>query len=256
MKILLLDIETQPLNVKVWGLWDKFIPSDSILVPGYTMCFAAKWLGSKEIFFHRVVGRQGTVAFERSRRRMALAAHELIDEADAIIHYNGARFDIPTLNQEFLLQGLGPPSPHADIDLLRTAKQRFRLPSNKLSYVSKILGLEGKTPHKGQDLWDECREDDEKAWKVMEKYNKQDVKLLEPVYKALLPWIKNHPNYGLYTGADKPTCPNCGGTVLQRRGFSRTKTQTYQRFQCNDCGTWTRARTNETVNRANIMMSI
>ncbi len=41
---------------------------------------------------------------------------------------------------------------------------------------------------------------DPAAWKVMEKYNKQDVLLLEKVYDRLLPWIKSHPNHHLFNG--------------------------------------------------------
>jgi hypothetical protein len=33
--------------------------------------------------------------------------------------------------------------------------------------------------------------DDPKAWALMGRYNRQDVKLLEKLYVALLPWIQN-----------------------------------------------------------------
>ena len=34
----------------------------------------------------------------------------------------------------------------------------------------------------------------------MEKYNRQDVTLLEELYAVLQPWIPNHPHRGLYDG--------------------------------------------------------
>jgi hypothetical protein len=79
---------------------------------------------------------------------------------------------------------------------------------------------------------------DPAAWKVMEKYNKQDVLLLEKVYDRLLPWIKSHPNHNLFSGHG---CPNCGSGRLQKRGFTYTTTGTFQRFQCTDCGSWSKS---------------
>ena len=67
--------------------------------------------------------------------------HKLVDEADAIITYNGKRFDMPILNKEFLLLGFDLPSPYKDIDLLNTARQNFKFASNKLDYISQELGI-------------------------------------------------------------------------------------------------------------------
>ena len=79
---------------------------------------------------------------------------------------------------------------------------------------------------------------DPAAWKVMEKYNKQDVLLLEKVYQRLLPWIgKAHPNRNLYDGKG---CSVCGSHKLQKRGFAYTVTGTFQRYQCTDCGSWSK----------------
>jgi DNA polymerase III epsilon subunit-like protein len=167
--------------------------------------------------------------------------HKLMDEADAIVHYNGARFDVPTLNKEFLEQGMPPPSPAKPIDLLKTAKRRFRFPSNKLDFISTHLGLGSKTKHKGHQLWIDCLAGKEAAWRVMERYNKQDVRLLEKVYVRMLPWIPNHPNRGAYDGV--AGCPHCGKNHIQRRGFAVTTSKRYPRFQCADCGTWFRGTT-------------
>jgi hypothetical protein len=164
--------------------------------------------------------------------------HDLISEADAVVHYNGTRFDIPVLNKEFLLQHLAPPAPYKQIDLLRVVRKEFRFPSNKLDYIAQRLGLGKKTDHEGYQLWVKCMNKDPAAWKVMEKYNKQDVVLLEKVYDRLLPWIKSHPNHNLYGGDG---CPNCGSHRLQKRGFSYTTTGTFQRFQCTNCGSWSKS---------------
>jgi DNA polymerase elongation subunit (family B) len=237
VKILLLDIETAPNLVHVWGLWQQNVHISQIMDASYVMCYAAKWLGEDEMFFDSVHKSRPKVMLKR--------VHKLLEEADAVIHYNGTRFDIPTLNKEFLLNGLTPPATYRQIDLLSTARGRFRFPSNKLDYIAKALSVGEKHKHAGHDLWVKCMAGDEDAWKQMEEYNKQDVNLLEKVYEIFRPWIRNHPNVGLYNQDGEHTCPNCGGHDLRKRGHSYTANTRYQRYRCNDCGTWSRSRTKD-----------
>jgi len=234
MKILHLDIETAPNKVYVWGLWNQNVGINQIVEPGYTMCWAAKWHGDKTVHFDSLK--------ESGTYDMLMSIWQLLDEADAVVHYNGDKFDIPTLNKEFLLYGIEPPTPSQSIDILRVVKQRFRFPSNKLDYVAQALGLGGKTKHTGMELWKDCMDMQPKAWKLMERYNKQDVKLLEKVYKEVLPWIKNHPNHALYKETNDITCTNCGSEHVHKCGIEHTKTQTYQRYRCTKCHTPLRGR--------------
>ncbi|HEX7129113.1 MAG TPA: hypothetical protein VF217_03475, partial [Rhodanobacteraceae bacterium] len=124
------------------------------------------------------------------------------------------------------------------VDLLKTARSRFRLASNKLDFVAQQLGLGKKVEHKGHELWLGCMNGDAESWRVMERYNKQDVILLERVYDRLLPWIKGHPNHSTHSG--DLVCPYCGGTHYQRRGEAVTAAGRYWRYQCKDCGGWFR----------------
>lgn len=234
MKILLVDIETAPNVAYVWGLFKENIPIQRIVDSGYVLCWAAKWLGDDEVMFDSI---------HRSRpKRMLQRIHKLLDDADAVVHYNGTRFDIPTLNKEFLLHKLTPPSAYRQIDLFQTAKSRFRFVSNKLDYIAQQLGVGKKHVHEGFELWVRCMNKDAEAWKSMETYNKQDVTLLEQVYYLFRPWIRNHPNTGIYLGDGSSVCPACGSEHLVRRGFAFTTTGRYQRYCCSDCGHWSRSR--------------
>jgi predicted RNA-binding Zn-ribbon protein involved in translation (DUF1610 family) len=236
LKILLLDIETAPNLAYVWGLFNENIPIARIVDSGYVLCWAAKWLGEDAIFFDSL--------HNSKPKKMLKGIHKLLEEADAVIHYNGTRFDIPTLNKEFLLHKMTPPATYKQIDLLLTARGRFRFASNKLDFIANALGVGQKTKHAGFELWVQCMAGDEDAWKDMEEYNKNDVVLLEGVYKIFKPWIRNHPNVNLYTEEGTPdACPHCGSQNLKRRGFSHTATQRYQRYQCGDCGAWSRGKT-------------
>lgn len=178
---------------------------------------------------------------------MLKLAHSLLDEADAVVHYNGARHDIPHLNRGFIEIGLTPPSPYKQIDLLTTAKRQFKFPSNKLEYVAKALGVGEKMKNSGFELWTRCMKGDKEAWKEMQEYNIQDVVVLEGVYNKLLPWIKQHTNHSLFSDGTEHVCPNCGSKHLQKRGFYYTLSSVFQRFKCNSCGHW--SKDNKVLNR-------
>ena len=231
MKILLLDIESSPNTAHVWGLWQQNVSINQLMESSYVLCYAAKWLGDEEVTFDSV--------HQSKPKTMLKGIHGLLNDADAVVHYNGTKFDIPTLNKEFLLHSFNPPSPYKQIDLLRVVRSNFRFPSNKLDYVAQRLNLGKKHEHEGHELWVKCMNGDKDAWKRMEQYNIQDVVLLESLYNALRPWIKSHPNHNLF--ADDHVCPNCASTRLQKRGTSISSTGTYQRYQCSSCGTWSQS---------------
>lgn len=249
-KILLLDIETFPNVGFIWSLWDKFIPIDRIVEPGYTLCWAAKWVGQREVMFSSV--------WDDGPHDMIMNMFDLLEEADIVITYNGDKFDLPTLNREFLDLSLPQPASYKSLDLYKTVRKQFRLVSNKLDYVCQHLGLGAKTQHKGMALWAGCAEGNEKDQRVMKRYNIQDVRLLEKLYKRLLPWIKQHPNMALYFDPKRPVCHACGSSHLQKRGFASTNTMTYQRYQCQSCGSWSRERTNNVPKekKANILTRV
>ena len=205
MKILLLDIETAPNLVHVWGLWQQNVGLPQIIDSGYVLCWAAKWLGDEGVMF--------ASTHHDGRTDMLIQIHTLMDEADAVVHFNG------------------------------TARSRFRFPSNKLDYISNALGFGKKVKHIGHELWIQCMAGDAVAWKQMQEYNIHDVVLLERVYKKLLPWIKGHANRSLYS-EDSLVCPSCGGKHYHKRGFQYTQTCKYQRYQCSGCGGWFRDTTN------------
>ena len=231
MKILLIDIETAPNLAFVWGLWQQNVGISQIQAAGYTMCFAARWYGQKDIIFDSVK--------KSGAKRMLKHVHKLLSEADVVITYNGDKFDLPTLNKEFIQLEMLPPAPYKSLDLYKTAKTKFRFASNKLDYLGKALNIGQKVKHAGMDLWIQCMAGQEDAWKDMERYNRHDVVLLQLVYERMRPWL-NHPNHGTYDEPGIPVCPNCGSGHLQRRGFARTIVQKYPRYQCCDCGAWSR----------------
>lgn len=232
MNKLLLDIETAPNIGHIWGLWKQNVSLSQLMFSGYVMCWAAKWVGKKRVYFSSI--KKDTAI------NMLTEIHTLMSEADAIITWNGVKFDIPTLNRDFILNGLPPPPSVQQIDLIQIAQHRFKFVSNKLEYVTKALGCTEKMKvEEGHELWVKCMAGDVKAWDTMKKYNINDTCILEEIYNKMLPWIQGHPHVGL-NAEDPDACPNCGGKNLQSRGWAYTKLSKYRRFQCTDCGTWSR----------------
>lgn len=229
MKILLLDIETTPHLSWHWGMWNQNIAVNQLQEPSRVLCFAAKWYGSKKTFFYR-------------GDDILPAAHQLLSEADAVITFNGDHFDLPRLEQELWLNNMQPPAPYKRIDLYKVIRRRFRLARNKLEYVLKALGYEGKAESGGMQTWLDCMNPNsshhQAAWRRIEKYNKRDVECMEPLYERLLPWIDNHPHFGLYGEA---LCNRCGSTDLRKEGFAYTRLGKYQQWQCRSCGGWSRS---------------
>ena len=220
-----MDIETSLHKVYTFQLIKAYIPPKQIIEPTRVLCWAAKWLGEKKVEFRT-----------ENDGDFLTKIHEMISDADGVIHYNGKAFDMKHLNREFLLNEMDPPSSYVDIDLLTTMRQNFKMASNKLEWVSIALGHDGKVQHRGVQLWIDCQEHNcPKAWKEMRRYNVRDVTEMEPIYYELLPWIKRHPNYGHYEGGEKVNCPYCGSERLKKDGIERNTIVPYQRYRCLDC---------------------
>jgi len=137
-----------------------------------------------------------------------------------------------------------PPSPYKVVDTLLAARSQFAFSSNKLDDLGETLGLGRRVEHEGFELWRKCMNGEKKAWKDMLRYNEQDVVLLEAVYLRLLPYIKNHPNVNVIMDQTKCKCTACGSSKLHKRGYAYTNASKFQRFQCQDCGKWSRGRMN------------
>lgn len=236
MKILVLDIETSPNLAWVWGLWKQNVNLKQLVKSTEMLCYAAKWYGDDEVLFES--------SHQNNKKMMIVKLWGLLNECDAVIHYNGKRFDMPHINREFLEMGLLPPSPYKQIDLIATAKNKFRFPSNKLDYIVQTLGLGAKVSHAGFDLWLGCMAGDDSSWEQMEEYNRGDILITEKLYEKFKPWISGHPNGTLYSGVDKDDeleCPTCGtSNALRPRGFTVTAMSKFQRYRCNHCGKWIR----------------
>jgi hypothetical protein len=226
-RILVLDIEWKPAIAYVWQLYDVNIALNQLIDDGGLLCFAAKWLGERKMHFCAEWESGG-------RTGMAEAAHALFSEADAIVTFNGDKYDNPKLLGEFLLAGLPPPPPHTSIDVYKAVKKLGFL-SNKLAYIGPKLVGDSKVKHEGMELWVKAMNGCPKARRMMKRYNCQDVTLLEDVYLKVRPYIRNHPHLGM---RGPRQCGACGSGHVHVSKYRRTKASRIQQLHCQTCGSY------------------
>lgn len=256
-KILLLDIETTPLEAYVWQtqVWKANVSDSQIISKWYMLTWAAKWLGDYHISSMRLTGKE---ALKEDDRRIVYGLWNLLDQADIVIAHNGDRFDIPSINTRFLINGLTPTSPYRTIDTLRVAQRQFGFPHNSLNALARTFGF-GEKIETSFELWRNCKNGSDEALAYMEKYNKEDVRLLEEVYIKLRPWIKGHPNVGVYMESEHKVCSSCGSDKLVHDGNYVTNSGVYPAYRCGECGS-THTRDRKSVykgeKRANLLAPI
>ena len=115
---------------------------------------------------------------------------------------------------------------YKQFDTLKIAKSKLYLNSNRLDYISKFLGFEGKiqtTP----DLWDKVvMKNDREALKDMIEYCDEDVRQLEKVYNEFK--YLDHPSFhtGVLNNEIKQTSPITGTFNIEHVKTVTTNTGT------------------------------
>lgn len=234
--IIVYDIETSYTLSATWGIYDQNVAA--VIREPYILSCAWKYLGDKET---HVVSLPDFKLYKNDRhndRELVEYLHELFNNAKIVVAHNNNSFDYKWIYSRFAVHGIKPPAPCQSIDTLLIARSKFKFNSYKLKDLGKYFKLGGKVDTGGINLWIKCVElNDKKSWSLMKKYNKQDVVLLEKLYKHILPFITNHPNIALISD-NKIACPNCGSVHIEKRGFSYSRIGKYQRWQCKDCSSW------------------
>lgn len=243
-KILLLDVETAPLEVVTWGIWDQNIPLSRIKKDWSILSWSAKWLGDdpKKIMYMDTFKQRD----KRDDTKILKKMHKLLDEADFVVGHHSDKFDIPKLNARFILKGMRPPSSYGTFDTKKLATKYFGFTSNKLEYITHNLCTKykklkhGKFP--GNTLWDEYLKGNKEAQKEMEEYNKYDVLSLEEAFLKFLPWESAN-LFQNYYNCDIDIC-TCGSIDFKKSGYYYTDAGKFQKLKCTHCGAEMRDKTN------------
>lgn len=245
-RILLLDIETSPMECFAWRLWKQNIMPHQIIKDWSILTWAAKWFMEPTIFGDRVTGSD---ACNRVDTALMQDLWDLMEQADIIVAHNGNKFDVPRINTRLLLNGYKPYHSPRFVDTMAVLKRTFQVSSMKMDEVNRSLGILEKMEHEGMGMWKKAVSGTNEADTALDKmleYNKVDVLALEELYITLRPWIRSHPNVNLFMDIleddQEIRCTHCGGDDLRWDGRYYTPAGRYNAFRCNACGAIGRSR--------------
>ena len=198
-RTLIIDIETSPIEGYVWGTYKQNLSGDQIKTDWTILSYAAKWADSSEVFYRDTGGRG--VKKVRDDSILLPEIWRLLNEARYVVAQNGNAFDVKKINWRLAEAGFRPYSPIRIYDTLLASRRLFRATSHKLAWLSEHLTDTPKSKHKkypGFDLWAECLKDNPQAWAEMKKYNIQDIKATEKLWRKQQPWVRNRAMLGTY----------------------------------------------------------
>ena len=208
-KILIYDLETSPNIGWFWRAgYKQNIQPNQILKERAIICVSYKWVGEDQVY---------NLSWDKNQDDKFLIEQfvEVLNEADLIVAHNGDRFDIKWFKTRALYHRIPTLPNYKQFDTLKVAKSKLYLNSNRLDYISKFLGFEGKintTP----DLWHKIVTlNDRNAMKDMLDYCDEDVRQLEKVYNELKYLDNPRIHAGVLDGKTKQTSPITGTTNIE-----------------------------------------
>lgn len=223
-KVLIYDLETSPNIGWFWRAgYKQNIQPNQIVKERAIICVSYKWQGEDEVY---------NLTWDKNQCDKFLIEQfvEVLNEADLIVAHNGDNFDLKWLKTRALFHRIPMLPNYKQFDTLKLAKAKLYLNSNRLDYISKFLGFEGKiqtTP----DLWNKVvMLNDRNAMKDMLDYCDEDVRQLENVYNELQYLDNPRVHAGVLNNEVKYSSPISGGYNLELIKTVTTNTGTIKRI--------------------------
>lgn len=179
------------------------------------------------------------------------AISKVIQGADCIVTHNGVRFDWKHLDTRLLIHDLPRLPKVLHVDTCKIAKRHLYFTNNKLQTLGETLVKDKKLKHEGWEMWVKVGQRDSKAMKMMTRYCKKDVVLLEKVFLKLRKYSNQIPNHNNFVDPLGKSCPNCGNHNLIKWGYTISAQVMNARLLCKECGTWVKGAKLNTVSRPN-----
>lgn len=216
-----------------WGAgYDQFVSYKNIIKERRIICIAWQWEGQPV--------QVETWDSKMNDRKLVNKIIPVIAAADEVVGHNIERFDMPWIRTRAMFHKLPPVPLVKNVDTLRWARKFFYLNSNKLDYLTRFLGIEGKSEQftEGEGAWRRVMDNDRKALAEMAEYCADDVsKLLKPAWERLSVVCPITSHAGVAAGKDKWSCPRCAGTKVRHiRAYVTAKGGVQHQMRCGGCG--------------------
>lgn len=230
IKRLFFDIETSYNIVKSWQIGQNInLSMDNIIEERAIICLCYKWEGENTV--HSITWEDG------DDKKAVQQFLKIAEEADELVGHNIVDFDTKFILTRAIKHGILAIPKYVTYDTLKKARSYFNFNSNKLDYISKFLGFEGKKSHRGMALWDDViLNNDKEALKEMVEYCKQDVVETEKVYNKLKLYTEHNTHHGVLQGKANTSCPNCASEDLSFIKTQATKIGRLRKLmKCKSC---------------------
>lgn len=222
MNILALDIEASNLAADF----------------GIVLTFGSKFVGKGKVEVLNILDFPGKDLIAKEKNLLKAISERMLS-ADVWLYHFGCYYDLPFINTRLLYHKLPLlPANFAAIDTWKVARNRLKLRNNRLITISEFLGTEDEKNAIKPEQWIRALGGHRPSMDYIVDHNRRDVLVLEEAYTRLRPLVLDHPNRGLVDG--RGGCSVCGATRLHKRGFHITRTRKYQRYQCSECGAWSK----------------
>jgi len=219
-RVLIYDIETSPNIGWFWRAGYKLnIPATNITKERAVICVSYKWLGEDQVY---------NLSWDKNQDDKFLIEQfiEVLNEADLIVAHNGDRFDLKWLKTRALFHRLPMLPNYKQFDTLKVAKSKLLFNSNRLDYIAKFLGHEGKNSTT-IDLWmDIMFKKCKVAMNTMLEYCDEDVRQLEKVYQELRYLDNPRLHEGVMTVKTKQTSKITGNVNIKNKKTITTNKKT------------------------------
>lgn len=192
--ILYIDTENSTSIYENYGakVPTKYLNSDNLVAEWFMLGWSASYVGSDVVWSGFVTPSE---AKQRTDAGIARRLYDLMNATEIIAGHNVDGFDIKKINTVFMRHGLTPIVGKKTIDTLKLARSRLSHESNRLDYLAKYYGLDGKMEITKED-WRAATAGDIKTLKKIEKYCRGDVTSGKGILEKFLPLANKRFRFG------------------------------------------------------------
>ena len=225
------------MNILAWDLECSSLSADF----GIILCCGSKVVGKGKAEVLNILDYlDESKDLIRAEKRLLKDISTRLLDCDVWLTHYGTWYDTVFVNTRLLYHKLPVlPANFAHLDTWKISRNRLKLRNNRLITISEFLGTKHDKNAIKPEQWIRALGGHRKSMDYIVDHCRRDVLVLEEVYERLKPLVLDHPNRGLVDG--RGGCGVCGANKLVKRGTHITRCNKYQRYQCRECGSWSKS---------------